>query len=215
LAHENLVNSLRQGLLGLGEDAQAHPCGSYLLLVQELARWNRAYNLTGVRDPEQMITRHLLDSLSILPFVSGDRALDVGTGAGLPGLVLALARPDMHWTLLDSKSKKVRFLRHMLLTLKPGNVEVIQARVEQYRPAHTYSTIVSRALTRLDEFYRLTRHLRGENCRLLAMKGDYPARELSALPAGQVSVKKLMVPGLEAARHLVIISDPGLHGVNR
>ena len=143
----SLSDTLTQGLRALGEDPAAHPCDTYLWFLGELAKWNKAYNLTAIRDPGQMLTHHLLDSLSILPYLQGQRCLDVGTGAGLPGLILALARPDTHWTLLDSKSKKIRFLQHVLYELKPSNVELALSRVEDYRPAQSFSTIVSRAFS--------------------------------------------------------------------
>lgn len=197
--------TLEQGIRALGEDPAQHPCDHYLQFLQELERWNRTYNLTGIREPEMMLTYHLLDSLSILPFIHGDRCLDVGTGAGLPGMILALARPETHWTLLDSKSKKIRFLHHILLELKPGNVEIVHSRVEQYHPQQDYTTIVTRALTTLAGFQQLTTHLKGEDCHLLAMKGPYPGQELPAIPADKVSIQKLLVPGIVSDRHLVIV----------
>ena len=201
----SLSDTLTQGLRALGEDPAAHPCDAYLWFLGELAKWNKAYNLTAIRDPGQMLTHHLLDSLSILPYLQGQRCLDVGTGAGLPGLILALARPDTHWTLLDSKSKKIRFLQHVLYELKPSNVELALSRVEDYRPAQSFSTIVSRAFSSLSNFYQLTAHLKAEDGQLLAMKGAVPLQEIAELPAMESTTVRLQVPGMDSERHLIII----------
>jgi 16S rRNA (guanine527-N7)-methyltransferase len=204
LSTQDLSGLLTRGLERLGEDPAAHPVEKYLWFLAELAKWNEAYNLTAIRDPAQMVTHHLLDSLSILPWLQGDRCLDVGTGAGLPGLILALARPQTHWTLLDSKSKKIRFLQNVLFTLKPGNVELVTARVEDYHPPRPFSTIVSRAFSSLVDFYRITGHLKAIDGCLLAMKGTYPQQELAELSGPAPEVVRLDVPGLDSERHLVI-----------
>lgn len=205
MSAQSLSDTLNEGLRELGEDPAAHPCETYLWFLQELARWNKAYNLTAITDPAQMLTHHLLDSLSVLPYVHGRRCLDVGTGAGLPGLILALARPDTHWVLLDSKSKKIRFLQHILLTLKSANIELVTSRVEDYRPAQPFSTIVSRAFSSLASFYRISAHLKAKDGHLLAMKGTYPVQELAELAEGAPEVVRLQVPGLDSERHLIII----------
>jgi 16S rRNA (guanine527-N7)-methyltransferase len=200
-----LHEKLKQGLIDLGEDPARHPCDKYLRFLTELAKWNNAYNLTAITEPGQMLTHHLLDSLSILPYIRGNRCLDVGTGAGLPGLVLALARPDTHWTLLDSKGKKVRFLQHVIKELQLDNVDVAHTRVEDYRPEQGFTTIVARALGNLADFHEITSHLHGRDCVLLAMKGGYPGDELAGISTGAPEVRKLVVPGLDAERHLVIM----------
>ena len=204
MSEQNLSDILTQGLRGLGEDPATHPCETYLWFLRELSKWNTAYNLTAIRDPAQMVTHHLLDSLSVLPYIHGQRCLDVGTGAGLPGLVLALARPQSHWTLLDSKSKKIRFLQHIVLELKPANVELVTSRAEDYEPPQLFSTIVSRAFSSLVDFQRITAHLKAKEGHLLAMKGTRPEHELAELIDVKPDVVKLRVPGLESERHVVI-----------
>jgi len=172
-----------------------------------LQRWNRTYNLTAVRDPIEMVSRHLLDSLSVLPWVSGSRMLDAGSGAGLPGVPLAIARQELEVVLLDSAGKKIRFLNQVVRELKLPNAHPEQSRLETYDPDAGFDIIISRAFSSLSAFVGAARHLAG-GARLLAMKGRYPAAELDDLPGWvQVqSVEELSVPGLHEARHLVIMS---------
>jgi 16S rRNA (guanine527-N7)-methyltransferase len=197
---------LEAGLHALGFALEADRRAALLSFLELLDKWNRVYNLTAVRDPREMVTTHLLDSLTILPYLHGRRLIDVGTGAGLPGMALALAKPEGAWTLLDSNAKKVRFLTQVVIELKPGNVEVVRARAEEYRPLRLFDTVVARAVCSLKELLGLTRHLIAPEGRLLAMKGTYPEAELDALgsscPVPQVY--RLNVPGLEAERHLVV-----------
>lgn len=179
----------------------------------ELVRWNGAYNLTAVRDPAQMVTRHLLDSLALLPALNGlrvTRLLDVGSGAGLPGIPLALARPDWHVTLLDSNGKKARFLRHAVRTLHLANAEVVEGRVEDHAPQAPYDAIVSRAFAALGEFLDATAALLAPGGHWLAMKGRVADNELASIPSSVCAprVVRLQVPGLEEERHLVIASKP-------
>ncbi|HYW04772.1 MAG TPA: 16S rRNA (guanine(527)-N(7))-methyltransferase RsmG [Gammaproteobacteria bacterium] len=174
----------------------------YLL---ELARWNRAFNLTAVRDPVDMVPRHLLDSLAVLPWVRPGRLLDVGSGAGLPGLVLAIARPDLEVVLLDSNGKRVRFLRHVLLALEIANASAVQARVEDYPAQRSFDTVISRAFSTLDQMLELSAPLLAEDGVFLAMKGSRPERELAAVPDGweAAGIHSVQVPGLGAQRHVV------------
>ena len=187
--------------LKLPADAPATLCG-YMEVLQQ---WNRKYNLTAVREPEQMVSRHILDSLAVVPWVHGARVLDVGTGAGLPGIPLAVAFPERHFTLLDSHGKKIRFVTHVATTLGLRNVEVVQARVETYRAPEPFATVITRAFAALGEFLGVSAHLGATGTRWLAMKGAPPADELQALPAGfrLVAVHALKVPGLDAARCVV------------
>lgn len=202
---EDLAARLAEGLKGLGLELDPDRRARLLDYLALLVKWNRAYNLTAVRAPAQMVTLHLLDSLSILPFVRGSRILDVGAGAGLPGIPLAIAAPQRRYVLLDSNGKKVRFLRQAIMTLALGQAAAVQARVESYRPEEPFDTVISRAFASLRDFAALAgRHCTADG-RLLAMKGQYPQEELAELPGDWrvVQVHRLQVPGLEAARHLV------------
>lgn len=193
---------LRAGLLALKLDAAlAAPLAQYL---RELEKWNAAYNLTAVRDPAMMVTRHVVDSLAILPFVSG-RVLDVGSGAGLPGIPLAIARPELKVTLLDSNGKKTRFLRHVQRTLNLRNVEVVEARVEDYEPPAPFNVVVGRAFSSLGEFFGKTARLCASGGRLVAMKGKLDRQEIAAVPANIIikDMRRLSVPGLQEERHIV------------
>ena len=175
----------------------------YILL---LSKWNLAYNLTSVRDPKEMITRHILESLLLAPYLEGKRVLDVGSGGGLPGIPLALAIPTMDFILLDSNGKKTRFLTHVSHTLQIANVQVVQERIEKYRPDYCFDTIMSRAFATLAEFVKGSEDLCCPGGQWLAMKGVYPTEEIAAI-SGEFSpiVYDLPVPGLNAERHLVVI----------
>jgi len=206
---ESLVQALHSGLRELSgcsfSSAQESALLAYLALLQ---RWNRAYNLTAVKDPLEMVVRHLLDSLSVLPWVKGERLLDAGTGAGLPGVPLAIARPGLEVTLLDSAGKKIRFLNHVRRELGLENIIPVQARLETFTPESTHDIIISRAFTDLAAFARAARHLAVGPARLFAMKGRYPETELGEIPdwVRIDSVEKLTVPGLQEDRHLVIMT---------
>lgn len=183
---------------------QAEQLLAYMALLN---KWNKAYNLTAVRDPDEMVSRHLLDSLSILPFVADGRWLDVGSGGGMPGVILAIMRPDSQFTLLDSNGKKTRFLTQVKLELGLDNLQVVNSRVEAFTPGQAFDGIVSRAFSSLADFTSLTRHLSTEDTHWLAMKGLYPESELQAL-ADDFTVltsEELSVPGCQASRHLLIL----------
>jgi 16S rRNA (guanine527-N7)-methyltransferase len=202
-----LEDQLRSGLDRLrGQAFDRATVDRLLAFLDLLQRWNRSYNLTAIREPGEMVTRHLLDSLAVSPFVSGPRLLDAGTGAGFPGIPLAISRPDLHVGLLDSAGKKVRFLNHVRRELDLENVETFHQRLEEFQPDKPFDEVISRAFTSLAAFATATKQL--APTRLLAMKGRYPREELEALPAGAqvVSVDKLAVPGLQEERHLVIMS---------
>jgi len=194
------------GALGLALDAaQQQKLLDYVALI---GKWNKVYNLTAVREPEAMITQHLLDSLAVLPHLAGvTRLIDIGSGAGLPGIPLAIARPDWQITLLDSNHKKTTFLRQACLELGLANVEVVCERVEHYEPSTGYAAVISRAFSDLGEFARLTAHLLAKGGKLYAMKGIYPHEEIGKLPQPfkLQEVIPLTVPGMDAQRHLVIV----------
>ena len=197
-----LVGGLAQMELELGKAQQER----LLAYLQLLHKWNRAFNLTAVRDPALAVSRHLLDSLSILPLVQGPRVLDLGSGAGLPGVPLAIARPDWRVTLLDAKGKKTRFLGQVRLELGLENLEVVHARVEEHSPDELFQTIVSRAFAALPTMVDLSRHLLAPEGRWVAMKGRIPRQEIEAMGDEiSVGVIPLAVPGEEGARHALIL----------
>jgi 16S rRNA (guanine527-N7)-methyltransferase len=177
---------------------------AYLTL---LAKWNDAYNLTAISDPERMMTHHILDSLAVAPFLYGQKILDVGSGAGLPGIPLALVHPDQQFFLLDSNGKKTRFLLHVVHTLNLKNVQVIQDRVEDYQPAFCFDSILARAFSSLRELVHKAQHLCCPTGKILAMKGAYPTAELAELGSEfTTTTHRLEVPGLNAERHLICVT---------
>ena len=199
---------LRQGLSAMElsvSDGQQEQLLAFLAL---LSKWNRAYNLTAVRDERVMVSRQLLDSLSLLPWVTTEHLLDVGAGGGLPGVPLAIVCPDKRFTLLDSNGKKTRFLNQCVLELGLDNVQVIHGRAEDCQPEQPFSQISSRAFTALDNLVNWCGQLLATDGQFLAMKGQYPDDEVSALPAGwQVeSSHSLKVPGADGERHLLIVT---------
>lgn len=175
----------------------------------ELAAWNRTYNLTAVHRPAEMVDRHLLDSLSLVPYLRGKRIADVGSGAGLPGMPLALACPERQFVLVDSRRKRVMFMRHVIRFLNLDNVEVVHARVEDYRQGRAgFDVVTARAFARLDRLVALGAHLCAPEGRILAMKGRDPQAELRGVDRGfkVLGVHALAVPGLRGERHLVVLS---------
>lgn len=177
-----------------------------LILLDELDRWNRTYNLTAIKAADR-ITHHLLDSLAVQPDLQGDSILDVGTGAGFPGLPLAVVNPRRRFTLLDSNGKKVRFVAHAGRTLGLPNVEAVQARVESYAPAAPFDTVVARAFAALPELLDAVSASCGPSTRVLAMKGKWPSRELEQLPASwRVEFsRRIEVPGLGEERCVIAL----------
>lgn len=203
------AEELTQGAatLGVALDARQHELlMGYLAL---LIKWNKAYNLTAVRNPDEMVSRHLLDSLSVVPFVAerGDDWLDVGSGGGMPGVPLAILFPERRFTLLDSNGKKTRFLTQVKLELGLENLGVVNARVEAFRPEQPFAGIVSRAFSALEDFANWTRHLGDHDTHWLAMKGLRPDDELARMPEDfKVEAEHtLAVPGCQGQRHLLIL----------
>lgn len=202
---DSLARELIEGIAALQLSLSPAQCDSLLAYVRLLAKWNRVYNLTAVRDPGEMISHHLLDSLAVIPHIKGPRVLDVGTGAGLPGIPLAIALPDLDFVLLDSVAKKTRFVLQAAGELGLSNVMVKTQRLEKYQPLQLFDTVISRAFDSLGNFAVAA----GPLCRpgrvLLAMKGRYPEEELRALPPACLlrTVQRLAVPGLNEERHVV------------
>jgi 16S rRNA (guanine527-N7)-methyltransferase len=204
--------TLGDALLGRGvgvpgvtlSPAQSERLEGYLDLLE---KWNRVYNLTAIRDRAQMRTHHVLDSLAVVPYVRGPRVLDIGSGGGLPGIPIAIARPDLQVTLLDSNHKKTAFLNQAVAELRLANVRVAAERAEAWDTPDRFDTIVSRAFADLAEFVTIGARLLAADGVLAAMKGVHPYEEIERLPAGFVvrEVVRLQVPGLEAERHLVLV----------
>jgi len=203
------AEELNKGAVELSVELSAQQHEQLLAYLALLIKWNKAYNLTAVRDPNEMVSRHLLDSLSVVPFVTeaGDNWLDVGSGGGMPGIPLAILFPERQFTLLDSNGKKTRFLTQVKLELKLANLQVIHSRVEEFRPEQPFSGICSRAFSSLEDFSNRTRHLGSGDTRWLAMKGVHPDDELQALPADfrLTATHVLKVPGCQGQRHLLIL----------
>lgn len=198
--------SLQQGISRLKLEvsaAQQQQLMAYLLLLH---KWNQAYNLTAIRQLDEMVIKHVLDSLAVLPSVQGARCLDVGTGAGLPGLVLALLNPAQHWVLLDSNHKKTRFLQQAVIEFGLSNVEVVCSRIELFKPTEAFDVIISRAYSELQKFYQQTQAFCAPQGRLIAMKGVYPEQELQYFQENGIAWETvaLDVPFLQAERHLII-----------
>jgi 16S rRNA (guanine527-N7)-methyltransferase len=202
----NLSLHLTEALRAMGLDPDSRQEAALLDYLGLLAKWNKTYNLTAIHEPERMLTHHLLDSLIIAPHVGGGPLLDVGSGAGLPGIPLAVMRPGLKVTLLDASQKKCGFMRQVAIELKLSDVTVVHGRVEDFRPAVGFPQVVSRAFSDLSEFVRLTRHLVADGGEWLAMKGLYPNEEIAQLKGARVSRDvPLHVPGLDADRHLIVM----------
>jgi 16S rRNA (guanine527-N7)-methyltransferase len=191
----------------LGVDLSAADAGRLLALTQELARWNRTYNLTSITAPDEVLTHHLLDSLSVHRDLVGTRIADVGTGAGFPGLPLAVCNPARQFTLIDSNGKKIRFVSHAAHRLALSNVTAVHARAEALRPEAAFDTVVARACAALPQLLPKVAALCGPETRVLAMKGHWPQEELAALPPlwHVVGSRQIVVPGLAAARCLIVL----------
>ena len=203
----NQAALLAQGIASMGlavSDEAQQKLLDYLALLQ---KWNKVYNLTAVRDPLEMVTLHLLDSLSVLPYVNSNNILDVGSGGGLPGIVLAICKPELQVTTIDTVQKKVIFMRQVKGELGLDNLTPVHARVENFKPGQPFEIVISRAFSEIALFVQLTKHLIAENGHWLAMKGIMPADELEGLPLKPAQVIALKVAGLDAERHLLIFNN--------
>jgi 16S rRNA (guanine527-N7)-methyltransferase len=206
-----LTARIQKALEELGQEFPAGSAEKLGILIDELERWNRKVNLTAIRDRNEMITTHLLDSLVAAPLIEGDTVLDVGTGPGFPGLPLAIVQPERQFTLLDSNNKKIMFAQHAAGLLGLGNVSVAKARGEDYAPGHGFDTVIARALAALPRLVEIAGHHVGENGVFVALKGRYPTDEIEQLELPwRHAVTELFVPGLEkGSRHAVLLRrDP-------
>jgi 16S rRNA (guanine527-N7)-methyltransferase len=198
---------LAAGIGQMGLDVSRETQEKLLAYMALLQKWNKVYNLTAVREPSEMVTLHLLDSLSVLPYVNARNLLDVGSGAGLPGIVLAIVKPDLQVTTIDTVQKKAIFMRQVKGELGLENLDVVHARVESYQATQKFEVIISRAFSELALFLKLTKHLLAENGAWLAMKGQVPHAELESLDIKSKKIVPLNVAGLQAERHLVVLEN--------
>lgn len=204
-------DTIQKGAQSMGANLSNDTIQRLVDYLTMLEKWNKAYNLTAIRDVEQMIDLHLLDSLAILPFITGDKIIDVGTGPGLPGMVLAICYPDKAFTLLDSNGKKTRFLTQVKMELGMTNVTVANERVEKHAQQGQYDHVTSRAFASIQDMINWTLPLPKDSGNFLAMKGVYPHDELEQLPkeVEVVSVEPLKVANIHAERHMVIMTRKG------
>jgi len=198
---------LASGIAQMGLDVSRETQEKLLVYMALLHKWNKVYNLTAVREPSEMVTLHLLDSLSVSPFIKARNLLDVGSGAGLPGIVMAIVKPDLQVTTIDTVQKKAIFMRQVKGELGLENLDVVHARVESYQPKQKFEMIISRAFSELALFLKLTKHLLAENGAWLAMKGQMPNAELEILDVKSKKIIQLNVAGLQAERHLVVLKN--------
>ncbi|MGF6566442.1 16S rRNA (guanine(527)-N(7))-methyltransferase RsmG [Kosakonia cowanii] len=202
-----MLNKLSRLLAEAGISLSDQQQQQLVAYVEMLHKWNKAYNLTSVRDPNEMLVRHILDSIVVAPHLQGTRFIDVGTGPGLPGIPLSIVRPESHFTLLDSLGKRVRFLRQVQHELKLTNIEPVQSRVEDFPAEPPFDGVISRAFASLNDMVSWCHHLPGDAGRFYALKGQLPEDEIALLPVGLAveSIVELKVPHLEGERHLVIV----------
>jgi len=201
----NLLQQLQAMLAQTELTIPAEQQSKLIQLVELLAKWNKAYNLTSVRDPQQMLVKHIMDSIVVSPHLQGKRLIDVGTGPGLPGLPLAILNPDKQFVLLDSLGKRLRFIRQAVLELGLTNVEFVQSRVEEYQPEEKFDVVLSRAFASLEDMLFWCKHLPNEAGHFLALKGQFPKQEILDLDKQFkfVETVELQVPNLEGERCLV------------
>lgn len=200
-SNDHLEALFQEGLKALGLRLDSAPFMAYLALME---KWNRVYNLTAIKDPETMMVKHLLDSLAIASFIKGEHVLDIGSGAGLPGIPLALCFPEKSFVLVDSIGKKIQFLATVIRTLRLENVFAIQTRIETYQPPQLFDTITFRALGTITQCLHWSKHLLSPQGRWVAMKGQPPTEELQALDR-PFFMQSYVVPGLDASRCVVCI----------
>lgn len=193
-------------------DVSSHQREQLVGYVEMLNKWNKAYNLTSVRDPQEMLVKHIMDSIIVSTHLHGERFIDVGTGPGLPGIPLAIMNPGKAFFLLDSLGKRIRFIKQVLHELKIDNVNPIQSRVEEYQPEEKFDGVLSRAFASITDMVEWCHHLpKADSGNFLALKGQLPQNEIDQLPewCSVTDIKALNVPQLEGERHLVILSRKG------
>lgn len=200
----NYLQHLLDGCAALKLEISEDKIQKLLSFIGLIEKWNKAYNLTAIKDSAGMVKLHILDSLTVLPYLQGTRVIDIGTGAGLPGIPLAICLPDISFTLLDSNAKKTRFVQQAVIELKLNNVEVRHSRVEEFRPAELFDMVITRAFAELSDIVIATRHLLGVGGLLLAMKAHCTASELANVSTAS-TVIPVRIPGVEAERNLVLI----------
>ena len=204
----HLLTHLDEAMAAMGLDANPQQQIALLAYLGLLSKWNRTYNLTAIHEPERMLTHHLLDSLAILPAIGAGPLLDVGSGGGLPGIPLAIVRPDLEITLMDASQKKCGFMQQVVIELQLKRVRVVHGRVEALVAGEGFPQIVSRAFSELNTFVSLTHHALAQGGEWLAMKGLYPNEEIAQLQGARIKQDiKLHVPGLEADRHLIVMEE--------
>ena len=215
---DNLLPRLQAGVDQLGLSLNARQLQALLTYVELLQKWNKAYNLTAIRSPEQMIDKHILDSLAVVKYLKGERFADIGTGAGLPGIPLAIACPERHFDLVDSLNKRTRFLFQVKTTLGLDNIAIHHSRAEAFQPESRYDGVLSRAFASLEDMLNVCGHLcHGEGEKggvFYAMKGKYPEAELANIDPGYplLAAHRLAVPGIDEERHLVVLgAKPDSH----
>lgn len=206
-SHHALYKDLECGLTLLNIDINHIVKSKLIDYLEFIEKWNRVHNLTAIRDPKLMVSTHLLDSLSVIPHLPKGTLLDVGTGAGMPGIPLALTNPDLQITLIESSQKRVAFLRQVASELQISNVKIVCEKVEMWTPMERFACIISRAFAELSKFVVSSGHLLAEDGIFAAMKGRLPQAEIDSLPAGYrvTKILELFVPGLNAERHLILI----------
>jgi 16S rRNA (guanine527-N7)-methyltransferase len=200
----NLHKHLLDGCAALNLEISEDKVAKLLSFIDLIAKWNKAYNLTAIKDKQEMVDLHLLDSLTVIPYLEGERVIDIGTGAGLPGIPLAICLPHMAFTLLDSNAKKTRFVQQAVLELKLANVQIVHSRSEDYQPEQAFNVVITRAYAELSDIVETTKHLLADNGSLIAMKGHCSEQKVAKVELS-ASVIPVRIPGVEAERNLVLI----------
>ncbi len=203
-----LLELLHRGLIEMGQPLDRPSELQLIRYIELVSQWNKVFRLSSIHDLDAMVTRHLLDSLSILPYIKGHTIIDIGTGAGLPGIPLSIAMPDRHFCLLDSNPKKIQFLEKVIQQMSLRNVHIAHRSVEEFHVEPLFESVISRSFNTLGDFLKLSEHLVKPNGQILAMKGVYPLTELQDLKANfkLVEVHPLKIPALSAERHVVELS---------